>query len=173
MSVADEIAKMDALRKSGAITEAEYETAKAALLENGLTSNQPATEAPPRPEPTYNRPVSSGAAAVNNYAMFIHLSCLCGLIIPLAGLIVPIVLWQVKKDESRLIDLHGRIVVNWIITMVIAAFVCGVLTVLMVGAPLFFALIVLGIIFPIVGGVKASGGEIWRYPLSIPFISDP
>ena len=33
MSVADEIAKLDALRQSGAITEEEYQKAKASLLE--------------------------------------------------------------------------------------------------------------------------------------------
>ena len=30
------------------------------------------------------------------------------------------------------------------------------------------ALAVLGIVFPIIGGIKANNGEVWKYPLSIP-----
>lgn len=29
----------------------------------------------------------------------------------MAGTVVPIVLWQIKKDQSEVIDTHGRIVV--------------------------------------------------------------
>jgi uncharacterized Tic20 family protein len=28
---------------------------------------------------------------------------------------------------------------------------------------------VLVVVFPIIGGIKASTGEAWKYPLSIPF----
>jgi hypothetical protein len=31
------------------------------------------------------------------------------------------------------------------------------------------ALVVCAIVFPIVGGIKANNGEVWRYPLSIAF----
>ena len=35
----------------------------------------------------------------NQWAMFIHFSILAGWIVPIGGLIVPIILWQMKKDE--------------------------------------------------------------------------
>jgi uncharacterized Tic20 family protein len=31
------------------------------------------------------------------------------------------------------------------------------------------ALVIIGIVFPIIGGIKANNGEVWKYPLSIPF----
>ena len=32
------------------------------------------------------------------------------------------------------------------------------------------ALVIMGIIFPIMGAVKANNGELWEYPLTIKFI---
>ena len=157
MSVADEIAKLDALQQSGAITGEEYEKLKAALLEKQVSGSPDAVH------------ISIPSFDVNNWAMFIHLSQFCGYIVPLAGLIVPIVLWQLKKDEDAGIDLHGKIVANWIITMLIMATVFGFLSAFIIGIPFLLALAVAAIAFPIIGGIRANNGEAWRYPLSIRF----
>ena len=157
MSVADEIAKLDALQQSGAITEEEYEKLKAALLEKQVSG-------PPDPVP-----VSMPTFDVNNWAMFIHLSQFCGYVIPLAGFVVPIVLWQIKKDEDPAIDLHGKIVANWMITELIMAVVFAFLCAFMIGIPLVMALTVAAIALPIIGGIRANNGEAWPYPLSIRF----
>jgi len=101
--------------------------------------------------------------------MFIHLSQFCGYLIPLAGLITPIILWQIKKNDSEIIDKHGRIVANWIITELIYGIVFGLLCFIIIGIPLVFALVVVSIVFPIIGGIKAYKGEVWPYPLSIKF----
>jgi uncharacterized protein len=106
----------------------------------------------------------------NLWAMFLHLSSLAGCIIPLAGFIAPIVIWQIKKDESPMIDEHGKIVVNWIISSVIYGCICLLLSFLLIGIPLLFVLALLSLIFPIIGGVKANNGELWKYPLTIQFL---
>ncbi|MEI7903146.1 MAG: DUF4870 domain-containing protein, partial [bacterium] len=93
----------------------------------------------------------------------------CGYIVPIAGLIVPIVLWQVKKNDSDVIDRHGCIVVNWIITELILGLVFGILCFVLIGIPLLIVLGVVGIVFPIVGAIKATNGEAWSYPCSIRF----
>ena len=105
MSVADEIEKLSRLKESGALTDQEFQEAKASLLKN----TQP-------PGDKLKQAVDHVARDTNLWGMFIHLSQLCGYVIPLAGFIVPIILWQVKKDESEVIDQHGRIVTNWIIS---------------------------------------------------------
>jgi len=46
-----------------------------------------------------------------------------------------------------------------------------VLSLVVIGIPLLLAVLVLTIVFPIIGGVKANNGELWRYPLSIQFLS--
>lgn len=158
MSIADEIEKLNNLRQEGAITEEEYLKAKESLLKTGQSAGEkPSGE------------VGKLPSDVNTWCMLIHLSQFCGYLIPLAGMIVPIVLWQMKKKQSDLIDTHGRIVVNWLITEVIFAVAFVLLCLVLIGIPLLIALGVVGIVFPIVGGVKANNGEVWPYPCSIRF----
>ena len=104
------------------------------------------------------------------WAMLLHFSLLAGYMVPMAGLIVPIVIWQVQKSKYPEIDLHGRIVVNWMISELLYLVFSTLLAIVLIGVPLLIAVLILGIVFPIVGGIKANNGEIWRYPLSIPFL---
>jgi uncharacterized Tic20 family protein len=105
------------------------------------------------------------------WGMFIHLSQFAGYVFPLAGLILPIVLWQVKKNELPGVDAHGRIVVNWFLSGLIYGIVSTILCIFLIGIPMVFLLIILAIVYPIVGAVKANDGVIWKYPGSIPFFS--
>ena len=161
MSMADEIEKLNQLRLSGAITEEEYQTSKSALL-NG---QQVADKKP-------NQVVVSTQMDEKTWAILLHLSQFCGFLIPLAGLVVPIVLWQVKKNESQLIDQHGRIVANWLVTAFIAGIVFFMLSFLLIGIPLLILLGVLCIVFPIVGAIKAHDGIAWPYPGSYRFFPE-
>ena len=104
------------------------------------------------------------------WSMFLHLSVLTGFIVPLAGLVAPIVIWQMKKDDSPKLDIHGKIVVNWVLSMILYMIVSVVLSFVVIGLPMLLALVVLNIVFPIIGGIKANNGETWRYPLSIRFM---
>jgi hypothetical protein len=158
MSIADEIEKLNDLKLTGAISEQEYEDSKASLLAKNRPTEQKLRSA-----------VDGISSDVNMWGMFIHLSQFCGYVIPLAGLIVPIVLWQIKKNESDIIDRHGRIVVNWIITEFIMGIVFVLLCLVVIGIPLLLMLAVVAIVFPIVGAVKANNGEFWPYPCSIGF----
>lgn len=102
--------------------------------------------------------------------MFLHLSQLINVLLPPVGLIVPIVLWQLKKEEMPGLDAHGKNVVNWIISSVIYVFVSVILVFVVIGIPLLMIIGLLGIIFPIIGGIKANNGEIWNYPGAIRFL---
>ena len=102
------------------------------------------------------------------WAMVLHLSLLAGYTFaPVAGWIAPIVIWQIKKTEMPEIDVHGKIVVNWLISSLIYGAVCFVLMWFFIGIPLAAALWVMGIVFPIVGAIKANDGIAWKYPLSL------
>ena len=103
--------------------------------------------------------------------MILHFSMLAGYIIPFAGIIAPIVIWLVKKEEFPELEAHGKNAFNWILSSFIYTVVCALLVFVLIGIPLILILIVLCTVFPIIAGIKASSGEIWRYPLSIPFLS--
>lgn len=175
MSLASEIERLTDLHDRGALSDEEFARAKAALL-----TQPPDVSGAPPPLPRRDeddddaRPGRSGAAReheARQWAMWVHLSLLAGLAVPLAGFVVPIVLWQTKKAEIPGLDAHGKAVVNWMISAVIYGVACVLLAFLIVGIPLLIALGVVMIVFPILGGVKASEGTVWRYPLSIPFLS--
>lgn len=102
--------------------------------------------------------------------LFLHLSQLLNLILPPAGIIVPIVLWQVKKNEMPALDAHGKMVVNWIISSVIYFIASLILTIVLVGIFGLVAVGIMSIVFPIIGGIKANNGEFWEYPLTIKFL---
>jgi uncharacterized Tic20 family protein len=101
------------------------------------------------------------------WAMFLHLSMLAGTVVPVAGWVAPIVIWQIKKDELPEIDEHGRIVVNWMISAAIYFAVSFLLIFVIVGIPLMAVLGIISVVFPVIGGIKASKGEIWPYPMSL------
>ena len=102
--------------------------------------------------------------------MLIHFSVFAGYIAPVAGLVVPIVLWQIKKDEMPAVDAHGKMVLNFILTAILYFVVCFALTFVLIGIPMMIALSVACIVLPIIGGIKANAGELWQYPLVINFL---
>jgi len=160
MSVLDELEKLERLRQSGALSEEEFARAKAKLLDSAPASSA----VPPQSVRT------DDIMQPNQWAMVLHLSQLAGVAVPLAGLIVPIVIWQLKKTEIPIIDVHGKIVVNWIISEIIYFAVAIVLSMVIIGIPLAIAVGILAIVFPIMGGIKANNGEVWPYPLSLKLI---
>jgi len=102
----------------------------------------------------------------NTWAMILHLSMLLGLAAPVVGFVAPIVIWQVKKNSMPEIDAHGCAAANWMISVLIYAAICFVLSFVLIGIPMAIVLGILAIVFPIIAGVKASDGIVWNYPLS-------
>jgi len=119
----------------------------------------------------YPNPYSAADPDTRQWATYLHLSLLAGLLLPGAGLVVPLLLWQVKKNELPGLDAHGKVVANWLISSLLYAVACGLLVFVLVGLPLLGILGVLAIAFPIIGAVKANEGIVWNYPLSIKFFS--
>lgn len=123
---------------------------------------------------TDNEPIQTpesgpqGTSEADTWAMVLHLSMLSGLVVPLAGLVVPIIIYALKKDTMPGLVPHGHVVFNWMISAIIYA-VIGVLLLFAFGLGLLvlFALGIASLIFPIIGGIKASDGIVWPYPLSI------
>jgi len=102
--------------------------------------------------------------------MLLHLSVLAGFVVPLGGLVAPILIWKLKKSEMPEIDAHGKMVLNFLISMLIYSLVAFLLTFVVIGVFLFFALVAVGVIFPIIGGIKANNGELWQYPLILELV---
>jgi hypothetical protein len=104
------------------------------------------------------------------WALICHLSALCGYFIPFGNLIAPIVIWSMKKDEMPMVDEHGKEVINFQISFTIWIFISIVMIFVLLGIPMLIVLAVLQLVFIIIGAIKADGGELYRYPLTIRFI---
>lgn len=102
--------------------------------------------------------------------MFLHLSQLLNFIVPFGGVIAPIVIWQMKKDEIPALDAHGKMIVNWMLSGLIYSIVSFILAFVLIGFIGFIALAIMGVVFPIIGGIKANNGEFWEYPVTIKFL---
>ncbi|MEQ1904162.1 MAG: DUF4870 domain-containing protein, partial [Pirellulaceae bacterium] len=49
------------------------------------------------------------------WAMILHLSVFAGYLVPMAGLLAPILIWQLKKNEMPELDAHGKMVLNFMV----------------------------------------------------------
>ena len=128
----------------------------------------PVNPQPPLKQPA-TKPKGQWFFSSNQWAMFIHLAQFTHCIAPLGGIVAPILIWQLKKDELPGIDEHGKNVVNWIVSQFLYSIVAGILTFFLIGIPLLIGLFIISILFPIVGAIKANDGKAWRYPLTIRF----
>ena len=118
----------------------------------------------------FQPPMSLQKPEQKQMGMFLHLSQLLNIILPPAGIVVPIILWQIKKDEMPALDAHGKMVVNWLISSLIYFVVSLVLVIVLIGILGLIALGIMGVVFPIIGAIKANNGEFWEYPLTIKFL---
>ena len=107
----------------------------------------------------------------NQWAALCHISALCGFIVPLGNIIVPSILWIVKKSESQLIDDNGRDALNFQLT-IFATFLIllPLLAYYFVGALLLLALALFQVINVIRATVATDNNEPFKYPFAIKFV---
>ena len=101
-------------------------------------------------------------------AALTHLSGLAGYIIPLGGILVPIVIWMVKSDNPVISNIAKQAVLLNIVVFVIGVALFGLfLTVILIPAAFigWLALGLIAIVLPIVGAIKANDGLYYRYPV--------
>lgn len=160
MNVGDELERLHQLHQAGGLSDEEFAKAKASLLNSS----------PSKSSPVIIKDEAGTELQTRQWGLFLHLSLLAGFVVPILGLVAPVVIWQMKKTELPGLDVHGKIVMNWIISLLLYGVVSCLLIVVLVGIPLLIALGLVALIFPIIGGIKANNGEVWDYPLSIAFL---
>jgi uncharacterized Tic20 family protein len=148
------------------------------------------SEEPPKPPPIAADPPSplvpppgrdpvlnAAESQARTWNMFCHLSVLAGLVLPLGNLWVPLLIWQIKKHEIPSVIVNGKAAINFQLT-VILWFLASIalvfsLTFFCVGYFLIFLpglIALVGLIFPIINGIKVNHGEPYAYPCLIDFV---
>lgn len=105
-----------------------------------------------------------------NWAMLCHLSAFAGFFFPFGGIIGPLICWLSRKDESLWVDRNGKSSLNFQLSILLYVVLAIPLCIIIVGIPIVIFLGTLKIICIIIGSVKASKGEEFKYPITIPFI---
>lgn len=96
-----------------------------------------------------------------NWALLAHILCI------IVGVLAPLVIWLIKKDESAYVAEHAKESLNFQISMIIYSFIAGILCFAVIGFVLLPILGVFALVVIIIATVRASKGQIYEYPLTI------
>ena len=129
------------------------------------------------PVPHSPRPMSD--ADRKNWAMAAHLSALIAFV-GIPSLIGPMVVWLAKKDSDAYVAAHSVHALNFNISVLIYTIVgtiafgiIGLVTLgigLLLAIPVVIIALVVWLVLVIQGGLAASRGEQFRYPMTIDFV---
>jgi len=97
-----------------------------------------------------------------NLALIMHVLSLVGF-----SLIGPLIIWLIKKDESAFINIQGRELLNFQLSILIYAAICIPLCFILIGIPMLFVVGIASLILTIIGLIRATEGKIYRFPLTI------
>jgi uncharacterized Tic20 family protein len=101
-------------------------------------------------------------------AMLTHLSGLAGYLVPLGGIIVPIVIWIVKSESAVISGIAKQaVLLNVVVFLLVAGTAILWLTLILIPVVILFwwVLGIIAIALPIIGAIKASQGDYYRYPV--------
>ncbi len=105
------------------------------------------------------------------WCVLCHASALLGLFFHFLGHIFgPLIIWVLKRGDGAEIDAHGKESLNFQLSMLIYDAIALILCIVLIGIPILLVLWVLNTVLVIVASIKASDGELYRYPLTIRFI---
>jgi uncharacterized Tic20 family protein len=129
----------------------------------GAAVAPPAVTSTPLPQASPAQPPAAVGES-NTLLVFMHLSVLSGVLIPMGGFFVPLILWLTNRSNPRY-DAQGKEVMNWVIFVGIYCVVSAVLIIVLVGVLLLALGAVAVLVFAILGALQASKGQFYRYPL--------
>jgi len=112
--------------------------------------------------------VESIAPEERSLAAMTHLAGLAGYVIPLGGVVVPLIIWITKSDSPMISRIAKQaLLLNVVIFLLAGAFALLLLTIVLI--PLVFlgwiALGIAAVAFPVIGAIKANDGVYYAYPL--------
>ena len=121
-------------------------------------------------------PAVTSSADERQWAMFAHLSALLGGLVTsgwggsVGFFIGPLIIWLIKKDQSPFVDDQGKESLNFQIMLMIGYVIGTVTSALCIGFLIIPAVWIFGIIFSIIGALKAKDGVAYRYPVNLRLI---
>ena len=110
---------------------------------------------------TDDQPLYTPSSDERTMAILSHILCL------VVWLFAPLVIYLVKKDESKFVAAHAKESLNFQITVMIVVIV---LIVTVIGILLLWVVGIISTVLIIIATIKASENKIYRYPFTIRLI---
>jgi len=108
----------------------------------------------------------------NQLLLITHLSQLLNYITGFGGLIVPLIIWVTQKDKVESMDIHGKAILNFQLSIIVYSILSiPLILVFGLGFITLILIAILAFVIPIINAIKASNGELPSYPLSLNFVS--
>jgi uncharacterized Tic20 family protein len=104
------------------------------------------------------------------WGILAHAGGFAGLAVPFGNVVAPLVVWLVKRDESRFVDENGIRALNFQLTWSVILLVTALSVLVGVGLVLFPLAMLAWLILTVVGTVRATDDEVYDYPLTIGFV---
>lgn len=130
----------------------------------------------PTPAPTAEAPASGPLGYISTPPAYegapptkdeSNMSMLMFILAIFTGFLGPLILWLVKKNESKFIDAQGKEILNYTITMIMVLLINIPLWFIIIGILIHFAVLIASLVFFIMGAVKASKGQFYRFPVAL------
>ena len=88
------------------------------------------------------------------------------------SIIVPLIIWLIKKDEDPFIEDQSKEALNFQITIMLGYLAAGIVTVVTFGfGGVLFPIIMIGnLVFGIIAALKSNEGIAYHYPLTLRLI---
>lgn len=110
---------------------------------------------------TTNDPILAPTSDEKTMALLAHVLTI------VAPLLAPLIIWLIKKDESKFIEAHAKESLNFQITLILA---CIVLAITLIGILFIWAVALIGLILVIIATIRASEGKLYKYPFCLRLI---
>jgi len=124
------------------------------------------------------------------WGMACHLSAFVGLVFPLGHVLAPLILWLIKREDSPFVADQGKEALNFQISMSIYIVIALLINIILVGLgmrmpsmtmnmmggmqllsmPVIAAVMLFGFAMVVYATIKANGGVLFRYPLTLRFV---
>ena len=113
---------------------------------------------------TDEAPISTPTSDEKTMAILSHILCIFFWIFP------PLIIYLVKKDESKFVAAHAKESLNFQITVTLAVIISIILMIVLIGILLIWIVGIVSTILVIVATIKASDNKLYRYPFNLRLI---
>ncbi|HAB19708.1 MAG TPA: DUF4870 domain-containing protein [Verrucomicrobiota bacterium] len=131
---------------------------------------------PPNPLPAAQPPpgpVTSTVGPARSWEVGCHVAAFSGFVTGIGWIIGPLIVWLLKREEYPSVDAHGKEELNFQLSVLLYQFCLLVGGLLTCGLtiPVLVVVGVAQLVLMIIASVQASSGVLYRYPLTIRFLS--